>query len=286
MVHVMASCGLLRRKHYPRGDKPEKNSINERCQLAADLVNNSNESWVVWCDLNAESEMLTEMIDKSVQVTGSDKDAHKENSMLSFANGEIKALVSKPKICGFGMNWQTCHNMIFVGLSDSFEAMYQAVRRCYRFGQKEVVNVHVVTHETEGAVVRNIERKEKQFEEMSGSMVDYMKDITKKEINSGTVYKDTYETGYESGDGWEIFNEDCVEAIRRIESDSIHYSLFSPPFASLFTYSNSDRDMGNCKTNDEFLENFNFLVTELLSCDYARSFTFFPCYEFTCYNLQ
>ncbi len=240
-----------------------KNSINERCKIAADLVNNSDENWIVWCGLNDESKMLSDLINDSVEVTGSDKESHKEKSMLDFSKDKIKCLVSKQKIAGWGMNWQNCSNMVFVGLSDSFEALYQAVRRCYRFGQEKDVNVHVITHETEGAVVRNIKRKELQFEEMSDSMTENMSEITKKEIKSLFNQKDIYNTDYKKGDGWEIFNEDCVDVVKRLESNSIHYSIFSPPFASLFTYSNSDRDMGNCRSEEDFLVHFKFLVENL-----------------------
>lgn len=161
-----------------------KGSLDEKIVIAADMVNNSEEQWLIWCDMNIESESLVKAIDGAVEITGSDTDEHKINAMMDFIGGKTKAIVSKPKIAGWGLNLQNCHNMIFVGLSDSFEAMYQAVRRCYRFGQKEKVNVHIITHQTEGAVVRNIERKEKAFESMSTNMTMNMADITKKEINA------------------------------------------------------------------------------------------------------
>ena len=106
--------------------------------------------FLVWCDLNDESVMLSSLIKDVVQVTGSDSDEHKENSLLDFAEGKIRVLVSKPKIAGWGLNLQNCHNQVFVGLSDSFEAMYHAVRRSYRFGQKEKVLIHIITHESRG----------------------------------------------------------------------------------------------------------------------------------------
>lgn len=111
-----------------------KDSLTLRCECAAELVNNSNDQWLVWCDLNDESHKLHELIQESVEVQGSDRDSHKSSSMLNFSNNEIKCLVTKPKIAGFGMNWQNCHNMIFTGLSDSYEQYYQALRRCWRFG--------------------------------------------------------------------------------------------------------------------------------------------------------
>lgn len=126
------------------------------------------------------------MIENSVEVRGSDSPDYKARMLNGFTVGEAKYLISKPSIAGFGLNWQNCHNMIFVGLSDSYEMMYQAVRRCWRFGQKETVNVHIVTSEAEGAVKENIERKERQAERMTAEMVRHTKDILEQEIR-GTV---------------------------------------------------------------------------------------------------
>lgn len=164
-----------------------KVSLSGRVQLTAELVNNSDESWVVWCDLNSESDMLRRMIPDAIEVKGSDDNKHKENAMLGFSDGKYRVMISKPSIAGFGMNWQHCHNMAFVGLSDSFEAYYQATRRCWRFGQKHPVNVHVITSELEGNIVANIKRKEKDAENMASSMVDHMSTISSAEIKG--VYR-------------------------------------------------------------------------------------------------
>ncbi len=240
-----------------------KQSINKRCKIAADLVNNSNDSWLVWCGLNDESKLLAQMINDCVEVTGSDNDEHKTTSLIDFADGKTHCMISKVKIAGFGMNFQKCHNVIFVGLSDSFEDYYQAVRRCWRFGQEHNVNVHIITHETEGRVVANIKRKESDFVKMYEGMVKNMADITTVEVNKETIYKDDYNPSKSSGDDWILYNEDCVERLKKIPDNSIHYSIFSPPFSSLFTYSNSTRDMGNCKSEDEFFEHFKHLAKDL-----------------------
>lgn len=158
-------------------------SMQERCAKAAELVAaDPEEQWVIWCDLNDESELLTKLIPGSVEVRGSDKPDEKAKALQMFAEGSVRYLVTKPSIAGFGMNWQNCHNMIFVGLSDSFEAMYQAIRRCYRFGQKWTVNVHIVTSAAEGAVKSNIERKEIQAESMKKNMVQHTKEILEQDI--------------------------------------------------------------------------------------------------------
>lgn len=158
-------------------------SLRERCEQAAEIIaQNPDDQWVCWCDLNAESELLAEFIPNSEEVRGSDKPDAKEDALMRFANGALRVLITKPSIAGFGMNWQQCHNMIFVGLSDSYEQMYQAIRRCYRFGQKRPVNVHIVTSAAEGAVKANVERKERQAAEMKQNMVQYTKEILRKDI--------------------------------------------------------------------------------------------------------
>jgi superfamily II DNA or RNA helicase len=153
-------------------------SLEPRVALAAQIANSTDEQCLIWCDLNSESESLARIINGAIEVTGSDSDEHKANSMIDFANGSIRALVSKPSICGFGMNFQRCHKMIFVGLSDSYERIYQAIRRCWRFGQKHPVEAHFVTSNLEGAVLTNIKRKEVDADRMANEMVKHMAEIS------------------------------------------------------------------------------------------------------------
>lgn len=170
-----------------------KESLEKRVEMTAEIVNNSNDNWLVWCDYNDESTALTKAINGAVEVKGSDKAEHKETAGIDFANGEIKALVSKPSIYGFGMNWQNCNNIVFCGLSDSYEKFYQAVRRCWRFGQEKEVNVHIIISEKEMNVLENIKRKEKQEQEASENMIKLMKETTLAEIRNTTrnieIYK-------------------------------------------------------------------------------------------------
>jgi superfamily II DNA or RNA helicase len=159
-----------------------KITTDERVKLCANIVNQSDESFLVWCDLNYESDMLKHAIDGAVEVKGADSIEHKEKSMLDFADDKLRVLVSKPSICGHGMNFQVSHNMAFVGLSDSFEQYFQAVRREWRFGQKKPVNVHVITSDIEGAVVQNIKRKEEQASKMIEGMVEHTKKYVMENI--------------------------------------------------------------------------------------------------------
>ncbi|RLB86632.1 MAG: helicase [Deltaproteobacteria bacterium] len=161
-----------------------RESIIDRCTLAAGLSKGSDESWLYWCDLNNESTMLKDMVENIIEVTGSNKNEVKEERLLGFASGKYPKLVSKPKIASMGLNFQHCHNMVFVGLSDSFEAMYQAIRRCWRFGQTEPVDVHIIISEKEGNVLQNIKTKEAKAEKMLKRMVECMSDLTRKEIQN------------------------------------------------------------------------------------------------------
>lgn len=164
--------------------RARKESVDLRVAAAAEIVNWSDDHWLIWCGLNDESDKLTKSIDGAVGIRGSHKPEYKEKTMTDFSAGEVKKLVSKASICGYGMNFQVCHNMIFVGLSDSFEQYFQAVRRCWRFGQTEKVNVYVVTASTEGAVVDNVKRKEEEFNAMLSGMIAATQEITRENIQA------------------------------------------------------------------------------------------------------
>lgn len=171
-----------------------RESIADRVKACAEIVNSSDKPFLVWCNLNEESAQLAASIPGSVEVTGSDTDDHKEAAIVGFLEGKHRVMVSKPKIAGLGLNLQHCSDMAFVGLSDSYEQLYQSIRRCWRFGQKNEVNVHVITAETEGAVVSNIKRKEREAEETYNSMIEHMKDLNSAALHGGSVRnKTTYQ---------------------------------------------------------------------------------------------
>jgi len=242
----------------------QRGSIGERCRALAEVVNDEpGEPWLIWCHLNDEAEALRELIPGAVNVQGKDSPESKVQNMLDFTHGKIRVLISKPSICGFGMNWQHCARMAFVGLSDSFEQFYQAVRRCYRYGQSRNVKVHIFTAESEGQILLNIKRKEQNHHQMSAQMVEHMRDIMNLELKGQTVIKDEYREDVVKTELYEIHLSDCVKLARKMADNSVDYSVFSPPFADLFVYSNSNHDMGNCSDDGEFMQQFQFLVAEL-----------------------
>jgi len=164
-----------------------RDSIGDRVAACADLVNSSDRPFLVWCNLNAESDALAKAIPDAVEVKGSDSDDHKESAIVGFLDGRHRVMISKPRIAGLGLNLQHCSDMAFVGLSDSYEQLYQAIRRCWRFGQEMPVNVHVITASTEGAVVSNIKRKEREAEETYNNMIEHMKDLNAAALHGGQV---------------------------------------------------------------------------------------------------
>jgi len=244
--------------------KAQRDSIEARCRALADIVNaEPDEPWLIWTHLNDEADLIESIITDCINVQGSDSAESKTKNMMAFTHGDLRVLASKPKICGYGMNWQHCARIAFVGLDDSFEKFYQAVRRCYRFGQTRNVQVHIFTAENEGQILANIKRKEQQHNEMSANMIEHMKDIMNNELAGQSNIVDEYREDVYKSENFTVYLGDCVKHSRNMPDNSIDYSVFSPPFADLFVYSNSDHDMGNCKGDAEFVAQLRFLISEL-----------------------
>jgi DNA modification methylase len=235
-------------------------SLASRVGKAAEMAASHDGQVIIWCDTNDESVELALAIPDSIEVTGSDRPEHKEAKLNQFSEGAARVLITKPSIAGFGMNWQNCHRVIFVGVTYSFEDFYQAVRRSYRFGQKSPVIVSVISTHADDSVFRVLNRKIHQHATMQAQMrkakVDFL--TTTRTLKM----KNTITT--ESRNNWTIHHGDCVRVAKTMDSDSVGFSVFSPPFADLFTYSDDVQDMGNCTDLDAFMVQFEFLVAELM----------------------
>lgn len=169
--------------HYPAKGLSEeraerRGTINERCAAVADMVSTHDDPAVCWCHLNDEADTLVKMIPDAEQVSGSDKEEDKESKLLAFARGDLRVLVTKPKIAGFGLNWQHCSHMTMFP-SHSYEQYYQSVRRCWRFGQKNPVKVDIITTSGESRVVANMRRKEEAADKMFSVLVQEMNNAIK-----------------------------------------------------------------------------------------------------------
>lgn len=221
-----------------------------------------DDKWAVWCNLNEEQDALEDLFGpkECVSVRGSDKPEHKIKREELWRTNGVPVMVSKGSIFGYGMNWQHCHNLVYFP-TYSYEDFHQVIRRFYRFGQKEKVNCYVVLPRTATSVLEAIQRKEEQHEEMRELMRYTRENLTQGQSKSFVTMNTQVKTAFD--EGWVLYHGDCVRAARHILNNTVGFSVFSPPFADLFTYSNDAQDMGNCKSLDEFMSHFGFLIDEL-----------------------
>lgn len=232
----------------------------ERLDEVVKLVNEKpDENFIIWIKQNEEGEMLKKLLPDAIEVKGSDSNEWKKEKLLGFANNEFRILITKTKIASFGMNYQNCRNQIFASLDFSFEGLYQAIRRSYRFGQKNEVNIYLITTDTMANVKQAIDTKQKQFEIMQ----DEMAKAVNLNLAGQIMQTGTFDTTEENNEWYSIQRGDCVQLIENVKDESIGLSVFSPPFAELYTYSNHLEDMGNSKDYNEFLHQFSFLIKQL-----------------------
>ena len=243
--------------------KVRKLSMDQRIEAAVELVNNSTEQWIVWCGLNPEGQEMGRLTHESMVIEGRDKLDTKIRAFMGFTEGNIKCLITKAKIGGFGMNFQNCHNQLFLGLNDSYEMYYQAIRRSWRFGQKHPVHIKVVLSNVEAPILENVQTKERQAEEMSQGIISHIKRFEMVELGQEAISKDVYTEDKVEGSDYTVYKGDCVERLKEVADESVDFSVFSPPFQSLFTYSASDRDMGNSLSQSQFFEHYQFFLVEL-----------------------
>jgi DNA methylase N-4/N-6 domain protein len=236
--------------------KELRNTLDQRIEAVAEIVNNSDEAFIIWVNQNEEEKKVLELIPNAVAVNGSEKTEAKEKKLIGFAKGEFRVLVTKKKIAQFGMNFQNCHNQIFASLDFSFEGTYQAVRRSYRFGQTKEVNIYFITTDTMENVKQTRERKEQQFKEMQAQMNKFINGNAFGLLNS-YEFKEVKTPNY-----WLMKGDSCIE-IKRIPDNSVDLIIFSPPFSSLFTYSNYIHDMGNNESHEDFFKQYTFLLHDL-----------------------
>ena len=232
----------------------------ERMDQVVDIIKSKpNENFIIWIKQNEEGELLRKLLPEAIEVKGSDAPEYKESKLLGFARNEFRILITKAKIAQFGLNYQNCHNQIFASLDFSFEGLYQAIRRSYRFGQKNEVNIYLITTDTMTNVINSINNKQKQFQVMQ----DEMSKAVNQNLIGNTLTTGEFNIESESNDWYDIKRGDCVQLIRDVPDESVGLSVFSPPFAELYTYSSHVEDMGNSKDYNEFLLQFGFLIKEL-----------------------
>lgn len=239
--------------------KELRETVDERLNKVAEIVNGSEEQFIVWIGHDEEGKILRNLIPDATEVKGSDNREYKKDKLLGFADKKFRVLVTKLKIAQFGLNYQSCNNQIFASLDFSFESTYQGIRRSYRFGQTDIVNVYLICTDTMQNVRRSFSEKQEQFNEAQASMAE----ATKRNIDGKIkLVKMETEKKYIT-DKADIRIGDSVQLIKDIPDESIGFSIFSPPFAELYTYSDKLEDMGNCKDYKDFFYAFNLLISDL-----------------------
>jgi DNA modification methylase len=231
-----------------------------RLDRVAEMVNaRPTENFIIWIGHDDEGKYLRQLLPDAIEVKGSDSKQFKKDMLLGFGRGEFRVLITKLKIAQFGLNYQNCHNQIYASLDFSFEATYQGIRRSYRFGQTEQVNIYLITTDTMQNVKDAFDKKQAAFREMQAAMTLAMNRNIKNQIQLQRMeVKNEYESDY-----CHIKLGDCVQLIQEVPDESVGFSIFSPPFAELYTYSDKLEDMGNSKDYNEFFKAFKFLVGEL-----------------------
>ena len=230
----------------------------DRLEVAAKIVNESNEPFIIWIKQDEEADLIKELIPDAVEVRGSHSPEYKEKMLLGFAKNEFRVLVTKTKIAQFGLNYQNCNNQIFASLDFSFEGLYQAIRRSYRFGQNKEVNIYIISTDTMTNVIESIKQKEKNFNIMQEEMA---KAVNVNLLSNSLEFD--YNTQEDKNEWYFLKRGDCVQLINDVPSESVGFSVFSPPFAELYTFSSHVEDMGNSKNYKEFLSQFGYLIKEL-----------------------
>jgi DNA modification methylase len=240
-------------------------TIEARVETLRRIVEERPGHWIIWCALNAEGRSMAAGVgDDAALIEGSDPPEKRLETHRDWIEGRRRVLITKPSIFGWGMNWQHCHQVAFLGIGDSYESYYQAVRRCWRFGQTREVTVDLVVSDAEVGVLENVISKEREAERLCQGIVDSMRDLEIESVRGATRKEDQYMVKNDSGKGWTLQLGDSIEEIKKVEDGSVGLSVFSPPFASLYTYSASDRDLGNTKNYDEFFQHFGYLIPEIL----------------------
>ena len=235
-----------------------------RLELLKDLVGDSDEQWIVWVGLNAESEMVADALPGTVEVKGSDDPEYKAIAFEKFQDGEHRILVTKPSIGGFGMNFQNAHKMIFFGLNYSWEQYYQAIRREWRYMQTHPVDAHVIMSDVETSIWHNVQRKDAMAKRLRQEMIAQIEAYEKGELTMTEIDQNGYREDTVSGEMWTAMLGDSVERLKEIDADSVDLSVYSPPFADLYTYTDSERDLGNSRDWSEFFGHYAYIIRGVL----------------------
>jgi len=240
-------------------------TLAERIRALSELVKGTNEQWIIWTGLQVEADAATSALTDAVQVRGSESPDEKTKKFEAFQDGHFQVLVTKPRIAGYGMNFQNAHYAAFLGLSDSWESYYQCIRRQWRFGQTHPVTCYIILSTAEQEIYENVMRKEQTARQMTDELIRSIKTYEEQELvgkHLATITQPVNETV--NGNGWTAMLGDACERLTELADNSVDLSIYSPPFADLYTYSPSERDLGNSHGWDEFFAHYAFIIREVL----------------------
>ena len=260
----------------------KKHTYRDRAQLAANIVNATPDEYhIVWCDTNKEADEMRKLLPQAVEVRGSDSVNEKERKIQLFSDGEVKVIITKGTITGMGMNWQHCRLNTFVSTNYKWEEWYQAIGRTHRYGQERPVKVNMIYSETEQNIIRTLERKGEQHDKMKFAISRELRKsglqlLRRKEVNvdignlplkapdflKGQVNR-AMVINQEFGENWAYYQGDCVNTLRGLPDNSIDHHVYSPPFSTLYIYSDSVADMGNTANDKEFFDSYEFALAEM-----------------------
>jgi DNA modification methylase/superfamily II DNA or RNA helicase len=241
----------------------KRETAEDRCVMAYGIVASKPDvPWTIWCETNHEADLLARLLPGSIDVGGSDSLAEKERKLDAFADGEARVICTKSSIAGFGLNWQHCSDVVFVGLTYSFEKLYQAIRRSWRYGQTRPVTVHLISAESDQGIVSAVEAKQAEYDVMVNRMVAATKEFGLGHRKDRRLLAPVETEAFE-GEGWEIRLGDNVPHTRAMPDNSVGLTVTSLPFSNLYIYSDSVADMGNSADHREFFQHFDYLAPEL-----------------------
>lgn len=243
--------------------KVRRNTIDFRVAQAAELVNNSDEAWIVWCGLNDESDALVRAIPDAKSITGNMSAEQKAELIDDFQQDKYRVMVTKSSIAGMGINLQNVHNQLFCGMNYSYEQFYQSYRRSHRFGQQYPVKLHIVVSKAESGILQTVKRKQKEAERMADELISAVKEGQLEELGTAEVNKFVYAEDTFSNEKYTLMLGDSCKRLAELDSESVDFSVFSPPFSAIYAYSPTEQDLANSRGMAEFFAHFNFIITEL-----------------------
>ena len=241
-----------------------RKTIPQRMDKLAKLIGHGDKQWIVWVGMDSESHAVASSIEDAIEVKGSQTPDYKAQAFEEFQDGKHRVLVTKGRIGGYGMNFQNAHKMAFFGLSHSWELLYQCIRREWRYLQAHKVDVHIIMSDVEEGIYQNVMRKDAQARRLREELINSMGSHERGELTMKPNLQYDYTEDTVRGHDWTLMLGDSCKRLKELESDSIGLSVYSPPFADLYTYTASPKDLGNSRTWDEFFEHFGFIIEEVL----------------------